>query len=163
MYEFKTNKILKEDFLKLNENDVMFITNPGRMGDEDGITFVIKKDKELIVYRLDGWMYPTKDRNELISLNDAKEQFTKWFESWRNWNNENYQGKYKHIYMGFDNGLNIDNSIYDNFKPFLDKRIEKYLEKYSEEEKENYKYAAVMNVWSKVLTDMVNERGYILK
>lgn len=51
MYEFITNKILKKDFVTLNEDDVMFITNPGRMWDEDGITFIIKKDKELIVYR----------------------------------------------------------------------------------------------------------------
>ena len=36
------NKINKPNFLKLNEADVMFITNPGRMGDEDGSTFIIK-------------------------------------------------------------------------------------------------------------------------
>ncbi len=45
MYEFKTNKILKKDFVTLNEDDVMFIINPGSMGDEDGITFIIKKIK----------------------------------------------------------------------------------------------------------------------
>ena len=31
--EFIENKISKEDFFKINEDDVMFITNPGRMGD----------------------------------------------------------------------------------------------------------------------------------
>ena len=42
---FKSNKISKKDFLYINEEDVMFITNPGRMGDEDGSTFIIKQDK----------------------------------------------------------------------------------------------------------------------
>ena len=160
MYEFKTNKILKKDFVTLNEDDVMFITNPGRMGDEDGITFIIKKDRDLIVYRIDGLMY---QKEKEIYLKDVEEQFPKWFETWKNWNNENYQGKYQYIYMGFGNGLSIDNSIYDEFKPFLDKRIESYLEKYSKEEKEKYQFAAVMNVWSKALTDMANEKKYVLK
>ena len=42
MHSLKINKILKPDFLKLEEESIMFITNPGRMGDEDGITFVVK-------------------------------------------------------------------------------------------------------------------------
>ena len=33
---FKTNKISKSEFIKLNEEDLMFITNPGRMGDSVG-------------------------------------------------------------------------------------------------------------------------------
>ena len=51
------HKISKEEFLKINEDDVMFITNPGRMGDEDGSTFIIRQDNEYKIYRLDGWMY----------------------------------------------------------------------------------------------------------
>ena len=35
MNSFKPNKITKDDFLNINEDDVMFVTNPGRMGDED--------------------------------------------------------------------------------------------------------------------------------
>ena len=31
MMDFKINKIAKDDFFKINEEDVMFITNPGRM------------------------------------------------------------------------------------------------------------------------------------
>ena len=48
MHSLKNNKILKPDFLKLEEESIMFITNPGRMGDEDGITFVVKNDKKLL-------------------------------------------------------------------------------------------------------------------
>ena len=32
---------------ELNEEDIMFITNPGRMGDEDGTTFIVKHDNKL--------------------------------------------------------------------------------------------------------------------
>lgn len=38
------NKITKEELYKLNEDDLMFITNPGRMGDVDGSYFVIKNN-----------------------------------------------------------------------------------------------------------------------
>ena len=40
MKEFKENKITKTDFKKLKEDNVLFITNPGRMGDLDGSYFV---------------------------------------------------------------------------------------------------------------------------
>ena len=48
-------KISREEFFKLSEDDLMFITNPGRMGDEDGTTFIVKKDNNYICYRIDGW------------------------------------------------------------------------------------------------------------
>lgn len=50
----KDNKISKEEFLKLNEDDIMFITNPGRMGDEDGSTFIVKQENKFRMYRVDG-------------------------------------------------------------------------------------------------------------
>ena len=50
MHSLKNNKILKSDFLKLEEESIMFITNPGRMGDEDGITFVVKNYNEYISF-----------------------------------------------------------------------------------------------------------------
>ena len=61
MNKFETNKILKSEFVKLNENDLMFITNPGRMGDEDGSTFIIKNNNEFTIYRVDGWMYRKRE------------------------------------------------------------------------------------------------------
>ena len=72
MSRFQTNTLSKEEFLKLKEDDIMFITNPGRMGDEDGITFVVKQGSKLVIYRVDGWMYPNRNRNkeEYISLED---------------------------------------------------------------------------------------------
>ena len=48
--KFNINKISKDDFYKINEEDVMFITNPGRMGDEDGSTFIIRQNNEFKIY-----------------------------------------------------------------------------------------------------------------
>ncbi len=36
MNNYKYNKISKSEFLKLKEDNLLFITNPGRMGNEDG-------------------------------------------------------------------------------------------------------------------------------
>lgn len=49
MRNLKTNKITREELSNLNEDDIMFIVNPGRMGNVDGITFVIKGNNEFIV------------------------------------------------------------------------------------------------------------------
>lgn len=165
MYDFKENRISKKDFLKLNEDDVLFITNPGRMGDEDGSTFVIKKENEFMCYRVDGWMYRSQDKNqeEMISMSDTAKQFPKWFETWKNWNNENYKGKYKYLYMGFGNGLSVDKSIYDEFKPYLEKEKEKYFESYSEEDRKDLQYAVIVNVWDKALIQMAKDKKIVIK
>lgn len=76
------------------------------MGDEDGATFVIKEDNIFTIYRVEGWRYGKRTK-DFISLNDTIKVFPKWYETWENCNNENYQGKYKYIYMEFDNGLSI--------------------------------------------------------
>ncbi len=150
--------IKKEDFLKIKEDDVYFITNPGRMGDEDGITFVVKQDDKYLMYRVNGWMYPKKDINkeDYITLNDVLKQFPKWYETWKNSNKKNYCGKYKYLYMGFGNGLCVDNRIYNDFKSYLDEEVKDYLNDYSEEEKKELKYAAIFNVWKNALIKMLN-------
>ena len=159
MVKFKTNEISKQEFLKINEDDVMFITNPGRMGDEDGSTFIIKSGNELTIYRIDGWMYPRGKQTD-ISLDDTIKQFPKWYEAWEHREEKNYHGKYKCLYMGFGNGLCVDNSIYSEYAPFLNDLIEKYLE--NKENKNSLKYAAVFNVWEDAFINMVNDKGYVL-
>ena len=144
-------KISKSDFLKLNEDNLMFITNPGRMGDEDGITFIIKNDRDFTVYRIDGWMYK-KEKGD-ISLKDVLIKFPKWQDTWKNINKDNYKGKYKYLYMGFGNGLSIDNSIYNEFEPYLKKLVNDCLDDYS----------LVYSAWIDAFMEMVNEKGYILK
>ena len=159
----KINKISKEDFLKLNEDDIMFITNPGRMGDEEGSTFIQKKGNEFTIYRVDGWMYPTNKKEDIVSMGDTAKQFPKWYETWEHCNDPDYKGKYKYLYMGFGNGLSIDNSIYNEYEPYLNELIEKYLEDKSEEEKETFKYAVIYNVWEKSFENLVKDKKYILK
>ena len=155
------HKIKKSEFIKLNENDLMFITNPGRMGDEDGTTFIIKNNHEFTIYRIDGWMYKQDGEILDISLNDVSNQFPKWYETWKN-NVENInQGKYKYLYMGFGNGLSVDNSIYNEFEPYLTELVEKYLE--NNDEKESLKYAAIYDLWEEAFRNMVNGKGYIIK
>lgn len=157
--KFNLNKISKEDFLKIKEKDVMFITNPGRMGDEDGLTFIIKQDNEYKIYRIDGFIYRSKDtkESEYISLHDVKKQFPKWNETWKNNSNENYKGKYTYLYMGYENGLAVDNSIYSEYKTYLDEKVEEFLEK--EKDKESMKFAAIFNSWEDAFLNMINNKN----
>ena len=159
--EIRYNKISKSDFLKLNEKNLIFITNPGRMGDEDGTTFIIKNGNELTVYRIDGWMYKEENKED-VSLKDMSKQFPIWYKTWKNNNKKDY-GKYQYLYMGFGNGLSIDNSIYKEFEPYLNQLLNDYFKNYSNEEKESYKFAAIFNVWEDAFIKMVNDKGYILK
>lgn len=42
MKDIEFIKITKKEFEKIEEKDVMFVTNPGRMGDTDGSNFIVK-------------------------------------------------------------------------------------------------------------------------
>ena len=154
MKKFVAKKISKKGFEKLNEDDVMFITNPGRMGDEDGSTFIIKKRNKLKIYRVDGWVYGKPN----ITLDDYIKQFPKWNEELKHINESDYNGKYKCLYMGFGNVLSVDNSIYDKFEPYLNDLIKEYLKDKSEEEKETLQYAAIYNSWEDAFINMVNDK-----
>ena len=159
MKRLNINKITKEEFLKIKEEDVIFITNPGRMGDEDGLTFIIKKEEDYFIYRVDGWMDPkiiTKENT--ITFKDAINQFPKWHEAWQNGNNKKYQGKYKYLYMGFGNGLSVDKLVYNDFKPYLDEMVKEYLKEYSKKRKKEMQYAAIYNVWKKAFEKMISEK-----
>ena len=56
-FKLETKEISRDEFFTLKGENLMFITNPGRMGDEDGSTFIIKEDNNYVSYRIDGWMY----------------------------------------------------------------------------------------------------------
>ena len=75
-HTLEINKISKADFLRINEDTVMFITNPGRMGDEDGSTFIIRVDNKFKAYRIDGWLYRSKKINRVsfFSFSKSKEK-----------------------------------------------------------------------------------------
>ena len=155
---FKLNKISKSDFIKLNEDDLMFITTPGRMGDVDGITFIIKHDNELIIYRVEGLMYGNNDEIYNIPLSDFEKQFPKWGSLKKDINKENNE-KYKYLYMGFGNGLSIDNRIYREFEPYLNKSVEKYLDNSDSDDKESLRHAAIFKMWKDAFINMVNDKS----
>ena len=158
----KTNKIVKKDFLKLNEDNVMFITNPGRMGDEDGSTFIVKKGNEFIIYRIDGWMYPSRgEKEEIISMADATEQFPKWYEAWKRYDDKDYEGKYIYLYMGFGNGLCVDKSIYSEFEPYLNNLVREHLK--GKEDREDLRYGAIFDVWKKAVVEMAKDKKIVIK
>jgi len=159
----ETNKIVKSELEKLKEDDLIFITNPGRMGDEDEITFIIKRENELTVYEVDGILYRKKNKKTDISLDDVLKQFPKWHDTWKNSNDKGYKGKYKYLYMGFGNGLSVDNCIYSEFKNYLNELVEDYLKNNNNSEKESLKYAAIYNVWENALISYSKEKGFFLK
>lgn len=97
-FKLENKKISRDDFFNIEEKNLMFITNPGRMGDEDGLTFIIKKGNNYISYRIDGLMYGNRVEDNYISLDDMYKQFPKWKEAWHNCNNKEYDGKYIYIY-----------------------------------------------------------------
>lgn len=154
--EFKIEKITKEDFMKLKEEDLMFITNPGRMGDEDGSTFIIKNGNSYKIYRVDGWMYSSNRDENFISIKDMFDLFPKWKEAWDNSMFESSNEKYKYIYMGFGNGLCVDKIIYDEFYLYLIEEVKKH-ENYSLDENNNYPPNLNYSSWKKAFLRMANE------
>ena len=159
MNRYEPKKIMKEEFYKLGEDNVIFITNPGRMGDEDGSTFVIKTDNELTIYRVDGWMYPNEKNSDFISMEEMVNHFPKWIDAWKNGYKEGYNGKYRYLYLGFGNGLCIDNSIYKEFEPYLNELVEEYLAANNNAEKEEYRNVAIYYVWINALIKMAEDKN----
>ena len=155
------HKISRTELYQLSEEQLMFITNPGRMGDEDGVTFIMRQDNEFTIYRVDGLLYPNEDNT--IILGDLEKHFSKWFDTWKHSSDNNFNGKYKYLYMGFGNGLCIDYSIYKEFELYLNNLVDKYLEKCVDDDKEKYRYSAIFNVWEDAFIDMVSDRGYVIK
>ena len=158
--ELELNELTMDILLNINEEDVMFITNPGRMGDEDGSTFIVKNGDNLIAYRAENWMYNTKDCK--VTLEDMFSQFPKWKEAWDNASDENYSDKYKYIYMGFGNGLCVDKSIYDIFDKCLEIKVLKRAkdEEVDLEKDPGYKYSLIYNSWIDAVILTANELGY---
>ena len=132
-YKYEPKKISRDKFFDLKEENVIYITNPGRMGDEDGSTFILKDDNDYLTYRVDGWMYGDHSDKEFISMDEMSKLFPKWKETWDNSNNEKYDGKYIYIYAGFGNGVSIDKTIYKEFEPYLIKEVEKIRIKHNKE------------------------------
>ena len=147
------NRITKEELYNLKEDELMFITNPGRMGDVDGSYFIMNNNGEYKLYRVDGWYYNDKCD---IKINDMFKVFPLWSEAWdKNVDNPD-DSKYVFVPMGFGNGLCVDRRIYDKFYPYLLSEVKKQ-DMYSEEEGEDYNsclnYPSWMNAVEKMIED----------
>lgn len=154
MNKINYHKITIDEFLKLDENDLMLVTNPGRIGDEDGSYFIMKDNDKFVAYRISGWMYGQKENNS-VSFDMMCSHFPKWKEAWKNYAKEDYDGKYKFVYMGFGNGLCIDKRVYEEFNKFLE-RVVSQDPRYKSEEKIPALY---YNSWKKALFLYVNEKN----
>lgn len=116
--KIKYTKLTKDVFNTLKEEDILFISNPGRMGDEDGSNIIIKVDNDYYAYRISGWMYGPKN-DDYISLTETQEHFPNWKNRWENWQDKKLINQYEYVYMGFGNGISINKNIYNNFYPYI--------------------------------------------
>jgi hypothetical protein len=158
MKDIEFIKITKEEFEKLDEKNLIFITNPGRMGDTDGSNFIVKIGNVFYPYRVSNWMYST-DKAE-ITLEEFSKKFPLWMDMW-NKADENENEKYQYIYMGFGNGLSIDKSIYDEYYPYFESVV-KSNEDYEEDENGNYPYHIAYNSWDTAFIEMCEDKKYKL-
>ena len=161
--------INRPEFLRLDENNLMFITHPGRMGDEDGTTFIMKDNDWFKEYRVEYW---TKDPNPswYISSDDVEYKFSKYMQTLSNIdhsqitkeNNFTYiddNNDYAYIYMGFGNSLCVNKSIYDEFKLYLDKIIiEDRINCKKEGKKDDFKPGDIFRLWKKAVNLMLLAR-----
>ena len=154
-FKLKPQIISRKDFFNIKEENVMLITNPGRMGDVDGSIFIIKKDNNYITYRIDGWMYGNHSDKEFISIEEMFKQFPKWKETLDNSNNEKYDGKYIYVYTGYGNGVSIDKSIYKQFEPYLIEEVEKIRIKFNKDRIEPAMYSPA---WKLAVESMLRKK-----
>lgn len=162
-YNFEhVNKISKTDFLNIKEEDIVFITNPGRMGDEDGSTFIVQNSNCYTVYRIDGWYMGDRTQPDFISFNDMIEHFPNWD---KQIGNEDDINSYKYIYMGFGNGLCVRSDICDEYQIYLDKEIENFAEEHNlnDDEKKHQQYGIIFNVWDRAVIEMTKNKNIIIK
>ena len=106
--DIKLHKISSEKLKNLKEEDVLFITFPGRMGDETSSTFIVKSENNLIAYRID-WATD----NPEISAEDIGLVFPQWYKY------DTKNSRYMRIEMGFGNLLYVKKDIINDFIPLL--------------------------------------------
>ncbi len=155
-YQFpRVNKISRDEFLKIREQDLLFITNPGRMGDEDGSTFIINTTDGYKVYRIDGWCFGDRTGPNFISYSEMADKFPDWSSSIGTVE-ENEDSLYRYVYMGFGNGLSIKKDLYEPFMKHLAFAVDRYAENRNidRSEKEKNKYAIIFNVWDEAVVNI---------
>lgn len=139
-------KVNDLDINIFNEDNLMFITNPGRMGDMYGSIFVMKEGNTLKEYYCEN----------IFKSNSIVEVFPEWKKTIEN--KDNKSDKYKYVYMGFGNGLCVDKRIYDKYYPYLFESVKKD-DMYYEEDGDNYNPCINYSHWEYALDKMIeNEK-----
>lgn len=134
--------INEDEFRSLKDDDLLFITYPGRMGDVMGCSFVIRKDNEIHFYRID----------DLVKFKEnIFEKFTKWDEALKKYSEKLDPDKYKIIYMGMGNLLGVDKTIFDDFKAKVDEKVPEISDSYNDELKFGM---ACYTYWREIVYDM---------
>lgn len=151
----KANRINRNDFFEINERDVLFITNPGRMNNIDGSTFIINTANGYKAYYIDGWYFHDKTDDDFISYSEAMEHFPNWRAAIGQMEDKRSL-KYRFIYMGFGNGLCVRKDIYEFYIKYLNNAVDQFAkeEGINDIEKEEQKYSIIYNVWTKAVVDM---------
>lgn len=139
-------KVNEDDIKKFSEDNLMFITNPGRMGDMCGSTFVMKEGNTLKEYYCENIF-------KSISIVEVFPEWKKTIED-----KDNKSDKYKYVYMGFGNGLCVDKRIYDKYYPYLLESVKKD-DMYYEADGDNYNPCINYSYWKYALDKMIeNEK-----
>ncbi len=134
--------ITKEELSNLNEDNVLLITYPGRMGDVDGCSFAYRDNDGVKIYRID----------DLYSFEDSLyNQFPKWEEALQGFDEQRESDKYHIVYMGMGNLLGVDKSIYDILNNIM---IEKEQEEDSNLDYELHLGMTYYTYWRSVIKDM---------
>ena len=159
----KMNEISRDEFLKIREQDILFITHPGRMGDEDGSTFIINTTNGYKVYRISGWYFGDRTNPNFISYSEMADRFPNWISSIRT-PEEKADSLYRYVYMGFGNSLCIKKDLYESFMKHLELAIDKYAEdrNIDSSEKEERRYAIIFSVWGEAVVNMAADANVAL-
>ena len=138
-------KITPEELEKLNEDDLIAITYPGRMGDVDGLSFAIKKDNKVTIYRID----------DLVRFKgNVFEQFPIWNKALKNYSEHKSSDKYEIIYMGMGNILTVDKSIYKELNTIMEEKAKKEKTTMSPE---LHLGSIYFNCWRSVIKEIFNK------
>ena len=140
--KIEEKKISEEELNNLYEDELLFITYPGRMGDVYGCSFVIKNNDKLTFYRIEN-LYEFKG--------NIYTQFPKWNEALKNYSEKKETEKYEIIYMGFGNLLGVDKSVFNDFKPLAEEKMKNISENYSNDLKFG---AACYTYWKEIANNM---------
>ncbi len=157
------NKISRDEFFRLKERDLLFITNPGRMADVSGSTLIVHIPEGYKVYRIDGWYFENRSRHEQISYSEMMEAFPIWRSMIKSIDQKDNL-LYKYINMGFGNGLCVKKDIHALFMQYLQPAIDQYAEvnHIDPEEKIRRRAMIIFSVWDKAVINMAADKNIVL-